>query len=216
MSQRVLALTAAWHSTNVVKTREKVVFFFAVMSVMFTALMFGTAPEYVLSLLLQSSIRNLLYRIRWIHIAYTVQAAFLLPLRVYKYKKRSWHYFLFDLCYYCNILNFVYIWLIPSSPAMFVACYCLAHGSLASAVITWRNSLVFHDFDKVTSLFIHIYPPIVFTVIRCVTSTHMAYVRCELTAYQSLLSSRRATIPRAHACSAPQSMASLDLERNYL
>ena len=48
MSQRVLALTAAWHSTNVVKTREKVVFFFAVMSVMFTGLMFGMAPEYVL------------------------------------------------------------------------------------------------------------------------------------------------------------------------
>lgn len=39
-------------------------------------------------------------------------------------------------------------------------------GSLASAVITWRNSLVFHDLDKVISLFIHIYPPFVFTVIR--------------------------------------------------
>jgi len=41
-------------------------------------------------------------------------------------------------------------------------------GSLASAVITWRNSLVFHDQDKVTSLFIHIYPPLVFVVIRLV------------------------------------------------
>lgn len=30
-------------------------------------------------------------------------------------------------------------------------------------MITWRNSLVFHSLDKVTSLFIHIYPPIVFT-----------------------------------------------------
>jgi len=42
----------------------------------------------------------------------------------------------------------------------------MSHGSLASAVITWRNSLVFHDLDKVISLFIHIYPPFVFTVIR--------------------------------------------------
>lgn len=47
-----------------------------------------------------------------------------------------------------------------------MACYCLSHGSLASAVITWRNSLVFHDIDKVTSLFIHIYAPFTFTTIR--------------------------------------------------
>ena len=103
---------------------------------------------------------------RYIHIAYTLQSAFLLPIRAYYYKKRLWHYFLFDLCYYCNILNFVYLWILPSSPALFLACYCLSHGSLASAVITWRNSLVFHDSDKVTSLFIHIYPPLTFTVIR--------------------------------------------------
>ncbi|GAW10392.1 integral to membrane protein [Lentinula edodes] len=101
-----------------------------------------------------------------VHLTYTVQALYLLPLRVYFYKKRSWHYFLFDLCYYVNILNFIYIWLLPQSPALFIACYCLSHGSLASAVITWRNSLVFHDQDKVTSLFIHIYAPFSFTVIR--------------------------------------------------
>ena len=91
---------------------------------------------------------------------------YLLPLRYYRYKKRAWHYFLFDLCYYTTILNFIYIWFLPSSPALFIACYCLSHGSLASAVITWRNSLVFHDQDKVTSLFVHIYAPFTFTVIR--------------------------------------------------
>lgn len=95
-------------------------------------------------------------------------ASTLLPIRAYYYKKRAWHYFLFDLCYYCNILNIVYLWFLPASPAMFLACYCLSHGALASAVITWRNSLVFHDWDKVTSLFIHIYPPFTFTVIRYV------------------------------------------------
>lgn len=99
---------------------------------------------------------------------YTLQGCILLPLRFYIYKKRAWHYFLFDLCYYVTILNFIYIWLLPSSPALFVACYCLSHGSLASAVITWRNSLVFHDLDKVTSLYIHMYAPFTFTVIRWV------------------------------------------------
>lgn len=105
---------------------------------------------------------------RWVHIAYSLQALYLLPLRAYRYKKRDWHYFLFDLCYYMNILNFLFLWVFPSNASLWVACYCLSHGSLASAVITWRNSLVFHDSDKVTSLFIHLYPPFTFTVIRYV------------------------------------------------
>ena len=87
-------------------------------------------------------------------------------MRAYKYKKRSWHYFLFDLCYYTTILNFVFIWLMPWSSTLWIACYCLSHGSLASAVITWRNSLVFHDSVKVTSLFVHIYAPLTLSVIR--------------------------------------------------
>ena len=103
---------------------------------------------------------------RWVHVSYTIQGLYLLPLRCYRYKKRDWHYFLFDLCYFVTILNFAFFWIFPSSPTLFIACYCLSHGSLASAVITWRNSLVFHDQDKVTSLFIHIYPPFSFTVIR--------------------------------------------------
>ncbi|KAJ3523084.1 hypothetical protein NM688_g8784 [Phlebia brevispora] len=147
VSQRMTSLTASWESAKIVRTREKLTFMFGVMSLLFTALIFGMYPQ-------------------WMHISYTLQAGYLLPVRAYYYKKRSWHYFLFDLCYYCTILNFVFIWLLPGNAALFVACYCLSHGSLASAVITWRNSLVFHDSDKVTSLFIHIYAPVTFTVIR--------------------------------------------------
>ncbi|KAG8218337.1 hypothetical protein J3R82DRAFT_3952 [Butyriboletus roseoflavus] len=147
VSARMQSLMTSWHSAKVVRTREKVSFFFGVMSLLVSALLFGLAPQ-------------------WVHVAYTAQGLYLLPLRAYTYKKRSWHYFLFDLCYYVTILNFVYIWFLPSSTALFMACYCLSHGSLASAVVTWRNSLVFHDSDKVTSLFIHIYAPFTFTVIR--------------------------------------------------
>ncbi|KAF8897124.1 hypothetical protein BD779DRAFT_352062 [Infundibulicybe gibba] len=147
LSTRMTKLAGSWQSAKVVRTREKVSFFFGVMTLLLSALMFGIAPQ-------------------WVHIAYTLQGCYLLPLRAYQYKKRAWHYFLFDLCYYVTILNFIYIWFLPSSPALFVACYSLSHGSLASAVITWRNSLVFHDQDKVTSLFVHIYAPFTFTVIR--------------------------------------------------
>jgi len=141
------SLSASWQSAKVVRTREKILFFFGVMNVLLSTLLFGIAPQ-------------------WVHVSYTVQGLYLLPLRFYRYKKRDWHYFLFDLCYFVTILNFIFFWIFPSSPTLFIACYCLSHGSLASAVITWRNSLVFHDQDKVTSLFIHIYPPFSFTVIR--------------------------------------------------
>ncbi|KAL0580891.1 hypothetical protein V5O48_001084 [Marasmius crinis-equi] len=147
VSQRMTKLSAQWQSEKVVRTREKVSFFVGVMGLLFSALMFNMAPQ-------------------WVHVVYTVFGACLLSMRAYLYKKRAWHYFLFDLCYFVTIINFIYIWFFPSNAALFVACYCLSNGSLASAVITWRNSLVFHDLDKVTSLFIHIYPPFTFTVIR--------------------------------------------------
>ncbi|KAG1857258.1 hypothetical protein C8R48DRAFT_607482 [Suillus tomentosus] len=147
VSLRMQNLAESWHSAKVVRTRDKLSFFFSVMSLLVSALLFGLAPQ-------------------WIHISYTVQGLYFLPLRAYQYKKRSWHYFLFDLCYYVTILNFIYMWFFPSNTALFMACYSLSHGSLASAVITWRNSLVFHDTDKVTSLFVHIYAPFTFTVIR--------------------------------------------------
>ncbi|KAF7331769.1 hypothetical protein MKEN_00056800 [Mycena kentingensis (nom. inval.)] len=144
---RMAKLSVSWQSAKVVRTREKVSFFFGVMFLVLSALLFGLAPQYI-------------------HIAYSLFGIILLPYRAYTYKKKAWHYFLFDLCYYVTILNFIYLWILPGNSALFVACYCLSHGSLASAVITWRNSLVFHDQDKVTSLFIHIYPPFTFTVIR--------------------------------------------------
>lgn len=163
------SLSSAWQSAKLVRTREKVSFFFGVQSLLLTALLFGMAPQYVTSRSCLPSpfiLTRVSHLSRWLHIVYTVQGLYLLSLRAYNYKKRAWHYFLFDLCYYVTILNFIFIWFAPSSATLWIACYCMSHGSLASAVITWRNSLVFHDSDKVTSLFVHIYPPLIFTVIR--------------------------------------------------
>jgi hypothetical protein len=35
----------------------------------------------------------------WVPIYYTLQSAYLFPLRIFIYKSRGWHYFIFDLCY---------------------------------------------------------------------------------------------------------------------
>jgi hypothetical protein len=42
-----------------------------------------------------------------------------------------------------------------------------SNGPLAGAIVMWKNSLVFHDIDKMISLFIHIYPPIGTPPPRC-------------------------------------------------
>jgi hypothetical protein len=65
-----------------------------------------------------------------------------------------------------SVLNLAYIWFFPSSRFLFTVCYCASHGPLAFSIATWRNSAVFHSLEKMTSLFIHLYPPIVFCAIR--------------------------------------------------
>lgn len=39
-------LAESWHSAKVVRTRDKVSFFFSVMSLLVSALLFGLAPQY--------------------------------------------------------------------------------------------------------------------------------------------------------------------------
>ncbi|SCZ88550.1 BZ3500_MvSof-1268-A1-R1_Chr2-1g04484 [Microbotryum saponariae] len=126
---------------------HQISFFSGVMNVLISALLLGFEPT-------------------WIPAWYSAQVMAYLPLRVYTYKKRSYHYFLFDLCYAINGLCLVYLWILPGNVFLFQACYGLALGSLGTAIATWRNSLVFHSLDKVISLAIHIFPPFVFTTIR--------------------------------------------------
>ncbi len=106
----------------------------------------------------------------WFHVMYSVELAFLMPIRFYTYKKKLYHFFLADLCYFVNLLSLLFIWVFPSSENLFISCYALTFGTLAWAVVTWRNSLVLHSIDKITSSFIHILPPTTFHVITHVIS----------------------------------------------
>ncbi|KAM0791159.1 hypothetical protein ACM66B_005644 [Microbotryomycetes sp. NB124-2] len=140
-------LSQKWEEEKTVRLRDKISFFVGVMHVLVSALLLGFAPTYI-------------------PLYYSLQCAVYCPLRIYSYRKKSYHYFLFDLCYAINALCLVYIWLLPGNVYLFEACFGLTLGSLGTAIATWRNSLVFHSLDKVISLAIHIFPPFVFTTIR--------------------------------------------------
>lgn len=139
MQRRVDKLGKRWNDTKVISAREKVSFIFGVMNIFASGYLIGGFPEYF-------------------PLWYTVQLLYFMPIRYFTYHRRGYHYFLADLCYFVNFLLFLSIWIFPGSKRLFLAAYCLAFGNNAVAIIMWRNSLVFHSFDKVTSLFIHIMP----------------------------------------------------------
>jgi hypothetical protein len=97
---------------------------------------------------------------------YTVLMFPLMVFRFASYHRMKWHYFMLDFCYYCQILLLFFIYWHSSNPIYFQFVFCLSNGPLAGAIVMWKNSLVFHDIDKMISLFIHIYPPIVTYCLR--------------------------------------------------
>lgn len=139
MRASVEKLGHRWNDTKAITLREKISFICGVMNIFVSGYLIGGRPE-------------------WFHLWYTVQVLYFMPIRFYSYHKRGYHYFLADLCYFVNLLLILSIWVFPGSKRLFTAVYCLAFGNNAVAIIMWRNSLVFHSFDKVTSLFIHIMP----------------------------------------------------------
>jgi hypothetical protein len=92
---------------------------------------------------------------------YTLKVPLLLGYRFFTYCPHKFGYFLIDFCYFANYALVAYLWVFPRSPELFTVVFCLAHGPLAWAVFLFRNSLVFHSADKVTSAFIHISPMLV-------------------------------------------------------
>ncbi|KAB5545640.1 hypothetical protein GE09DRAFT_968358 [Coniochaeta sp. 2T2.1] len=139
MRSSVDKLNRQWNDSKTITLREKVSFIFGVLNIFISGYLIGAYPEYF-------------------YFWYTAQILYFMPIRWYTYHKRGYHYFLADLCYFVNLLLMLSLWIFPSSKRLFLSTYCLAFGNNAVAIIMWRNSLVFHSMDKVTSLFIHIMP----------------------------------------------------------
>ncbi|GAO16465.1 hypothetical protein UVI_02048240 [Ustilaginoidea virens] len=139
MRQRVEKLGRHWNDTKAISAREKISFICGVMNIFISGYLIGGYPQHF-------------------HLWYTAQLVYFMPIRFFTYRSRGYHYFLADLCYFVNVLLTLSIWVFPNSKRLFTATYCLAFGNNAVAIVMWRNSLVFHSLDKVTSLFIHIMP----------------------------------------------------------
>ncbi len=83
----------------------------------------------------------------------------LFVLRYYMYKASNYHLFMLDFCYVVNISCMLQANFAPENLPWFKANFALCLGPLCTAVLTWHNSLVFHSLEKLTSFFLHTFPP---------------------------------------------------------
>jgi hypothetical protein len=161
LQQRIHIWSENLKKPNFIRTRDKISFSIGVANACFSPLIGIKRSSFSYEMIFLFLI-NLAGR--WPHIlplVYTIQALFLITLRFFIYKRKSWHYFgkihkelflififcilVYDLCYFVNLLTLLYLWVFPSSKILFTVCYTLSHGPLGFAIVLWRNSLVFHS-----------------------------------------------------------------------
>jgi len=90
------------------------------------------------------------------------------------YKSNGWHYYITDICYCANGLLIVFLQLCPKNDYMFKACFFFANGCLAVAVGAFRNQMVFHKLDNLSSLLVHLLPQITLWNLRWHTMPYEA------------------------------------------
>lgn len=146
LNKRVHEFDQRIHAQLVSSNTEKAFYAFALTVIFAAGLIIGKYPKY------------------WTDF-HTVLFVMLMPIRFYTYFKLGYQYYLADLCYYVNLLVMLFLWVFPGLATLFISVFSLSLGTLAFAVITWRNSLVLHLIEKTTLSFIHIMPPVTMFVI---------------------------------------------------
>ena len=86
--------------------------------------------------------------------------------RYMEYRAENYHLFMLDFCYFMNVSVLMQTILFPNCLVWFKANYVLCMGVLMMAILVWQNSLVFHSLDKLTSIFIHVFPPLTLHLYR--------------------------------------------------
>jgi hypothetical protein len=110
---------------------------------------------------------------------YTFATTVMLLMLVHRYYTfwfSGWHMYLVDSCYVANFLMLYYVWFAPKSQWMMTTCYVFGNGTLMTAILAFRNSLVYHKIDFLCSLMIHCFPMIVTLHIRWYTIPNQAHL----------------------------------------
>ena len=123
-----------------VRLVDKISFIFGVLLLILTTFMLGRYP-------------NTYY---YTHHVCTVSS--LVVFRLYNYRKKGWHYYLFDFCYFANFLMIYFLLFAPKSDVLFKVFFVFSNGPFGLAIAAFKNSMIFHKIDNLTSIAIHLIP----------------------------------------------------------
>jgi len=84
--------------------------------------------------------------------------SFYMLCRLLYYKRLQWHYYLFDFCYWANVVIIYFIAVEPKNLDLFMCLFIWSSGPLACTIGALKNSMIFHKIDHLTSLCIHAIP----------------------------------------------------------
>ena len=115
----------------------------------------------------------------WFIDVFTVEIVVAIGYRLYRYWLVKQHYYLLDFCYWANMLLLYYIWFDRGNYMLFQALWLFAMGPLAWSIMTFRNSMVFHSSDKVTSVIVHLLPSWLCWTVRWMAPPALGFRYCE-------------------------------------
>lgn len=105
---------------------------------------------------------------------YTAEGIAMLALRFTHYRWSRQHYYLLDWCYLANAMLMLHIWVYPTNLLLAKVTFAHSFGPLLWSILAFRNSIVYHSLDKMTSHFMHLYPACVCWTIRWHTADPLA------------------------------------------
>eukprot|EP00301_Raphidiophrys_heterophryoidea_P011661 c17823_g1_i1.p1 GENE.c17823_g1_i1~~c17823_g1_i1.p1 ORF type:complete len:360 (-),score=62.00 c17823_g1_i1:57-1136(-) len=125
--------------TSKIRTQHKIAFTIGVINTAFTSFLIGKAPTSF-------------------YLWHSPKAVVLIFLRWWAFRSEKKHYLLYDFCYWANGLVLLYTWVFPHNATLFQISFLCANGPLAWSILAFNQALVFHSWQHVTSVFIHISP----------------------------------------------------------
>lgn len=96
----------------------------------------------------------------------TIVNVILIALRFFSYYSLRWHMYFFDYCYYVNVLSWIYLWVFPKSPTVFMMAAFNAACPMLNYFIIFKPKLVYQNREAVTSFYMHYTPAMLFWIIR--------------------------------------------------
>lgn len=102
---------------------------------------------------------------RTFYLLYAAGTVLFVFMRWAYYRSLRWHYFLLDFCYWANAIMITYALFMPRSKVLWDVVVGFA-GTLGISTYVFRNSLVPHSVDMMTSAQIHFFPQLLVWTIR--------------------------------------------------